>query len=73
MGPLKGKFIALEDIDFSVDDSVLPGWNQYLAFGDGSGLSDTPPLYYEEFYEGLPPSFDYPPPADERARHKMVT
>ncbi|KAG2298236.1 hypothetical protein Bca52824_034708 [Brassica carinata] len=34
--PSKGKGIDLGDIEFSVDDSVLPGWDSNLAYGDGS-------------------------------------
>ncbi|KAF3564838.1 hypothetical protein DY000_02013626 [Brassica cretica] len=33
----KGKDIDLGDMEFSVDDSMLPGWDPDLAFGDGSG------------------------------------
>ncbi|KAG2292703.1 hypothetical protein Bca52824_039372 [Brassica carinata] len=36
----KGKGIDLGDIDFSVDDSILPGWDPDLAYGDGSGTSE---------------------------------
>ncbi|KAF2617559.1 hypothetical protein F2Q68_00038985 [Brassica cretica] len=36
----KGKDIDLGDIEFSVDDSMLPGWDPDLAFGDGSGTSE---------------------------------
>uniref|UniRef100_A0A0D3D3Q0 Uncharacterized protein n=1 Tax=Brassica oleracea var. oleracea TaxID=109376 RepID=A0A0D3D3Q0_BRAOL len=35
----KGKDIDLGDIEFSVDDSMLPGWDPDLAFGDGGGTS----------------------------------
>ncbi|KAF2610448.1 hypothetical protein F2Q70_00012289 [Brassica cretica] len=36
----KGKGIDLGDIEFSVDDSILPGWDPDLAYGDGSGSSE---------------------------------
>ena len=31
----RGKDIDLGDIEFSVDDSMLPGWDPDLAYGDG--------------------------------------
>uniref|UniRef100_A0A0D3DMU3 Uncharacterized protein n=1 Tax=Brassica oleracea var. oleracea TaxID=109376 RepID=A0A0D3DMU3_BRAOL len=35
----KGKDIDLGDLEFSVDDCMLPGWDpNHLAFGDGSGF-----------------------------------
>uniref|UniRef100_A0A0D3BHJ1 Uncharacterized protein n=1 Tax=Brassica oleracea var. oleracea TaxID=109376 RepID=A0A0D3BHJ1_BRAOL len=36
----KGKGIDLGDIEFSVDDSILSGWDPDLAYGDGSGSSE---------------------------------
>uniref|UniRef100_A0A0D3E6T7 Uncharacterized protein n=1 Tax=Brassica oleracea var. oleracea TaxID=109376 RepID=A0A0D3E6T7_BRAOL len=36
----KGKDIDLGDIEFLVGDSMLPGWDPDLAFGDGSGTSE---------------------------------
>ncbi|KAG2304338.1 hypothetical protein Bca52824_032989 [Brassica carinata] len=33
--PSKGKGIDLGDIEFSVDNSVLPGWDPNLAYGNG--------------------------------------
>ncbi|KAG2283460.1 hypothetical protein Bca52824_054680 [Brassica carinata] len=33
----KGKDINLGDLEFSVEDCMLPGWDPDLAFGDGSG------------------------------------
>ncbi|KAF3514396.1 hypothetical protein F2Q69_00004603 [Brassica cretica] len=36
----KGKDIDLGDLEFSVDDCMLPGWDPNLAFGDGSGTSE---------------------------------
>ena len=35
----KGKGIDLGDIEFSIDDSILPGWDLDLAYSDGSGSS----------------------------------
>ncbi|CAH8298010.1 unnamed protein product [Eruca vesicaria subsp. sativa] len=51
---------------------MLPGWNPDLAFGDGNGSSEMPPLNFDEFFEGLLPSFDSLPPAEEWARPKVV-
>ncbi|KAG2250287.1 hypothetical protein Bca52824_080423 [Brassica carinata] len=34
----KEKDIDLGDLEFSVDDCMLLGWDPDLAFGDGSGL-----------------------------------
>ncbi|KAF2567719.1 hypothetical protein F2Q68_00025314 [Brassica cretica] len=36
----KGKDVDLGDIEFSMDDSILPGWDPDLAYGDGSGTSE---------------------------------
>ena len=33
----KGKDVDLGDIEFSMDDSMLPGWDPNLAYGNGSG------------------------------------
>uniref|UniRef100_A0A0D3E4I3 Uncharacterized protein n=1 Tax=Brassica oleracea var. oleracea TaxID=109376 RepID=A0A0D3E4I3_BRAOL len=41
----KGKDIDLGDLEFSVDDCMLPGWDPDLAFGDGSGTSEVPILF----------------------------
>ncbi|KAG5410869.1 hypothetical protein IGI04_007188 [Brassica rapa subsp. trilocularis] len=68
----KGKDINLGDIEFSVDDSMLPGWDPDLAYGDGSGTSEIPIPYFDDFFAGLPSSFDPPPPVDESARSRVV-
>ncbi|KAF3574955.1 hypothetical protein F2Q69_00058471 [Brassica cretica] len=36
----KGKDVDLGDIEFLMDDSMLPGWDPNLAYGDGSGSSE---------------------------------
>ncbi|KAF3596154.1 hypothetical protein DY000_02022039 [Brassica cretica] len=43
-----------------------------LAFGDGSGSSEAPLPDFDEFFVGLPSSFDPPPTLDELARSKVV-
>ncbi|KAG5374391.1 hypothetical protein IGI04_042308 [Brassica rapa subsp. trilocularis] len=68
----KGKDIDLGDIEFSMDDSMLPGWDPNLAYGDGSGSSEAPIPDFDDFFAGLPPGFDAPPPAKESARPKIV-
>ncbi|KAF2534273.1 hypothetical protein F2Q70_00029961 [Brassica cretica] len=69
---LKGKDIDLLDIDFSVDDSILPGWDPDLAYGDGSGTSEVPIPDLDDFFLGLPSSFDPPSSVDELGRSKVV-
>ncbi|KAF3607346.1 hypothetical protein DY000_02046878 [Brassica cretica] len=68
----KGNGIDLGDIEFSVDDSILPGWDPDLAFGDGSGSSEAPILDFDDFFAGLPSSFDPPPSVAETGRSKVV-
>ncbi|KAF2559137.1 hypothetical protein F2Q68_00016755 [Brassica cretica] len=68
----KGKDIDLGDIDFSVDDSILPRWDPDLAYGDGSGTSEVPIPDFDDFFAGLPPSFDPPSSVDELGRSKVV-
>ncbi|KAF2562706.1 hypothetical protein F2Q70_00014840 [Brassica cretica] len=68
----KGKDIDLGNIEFSMDDSMLPGWDPNLAYGDGSGSSEVPIPDFDDFFAGLPPGFDAPPPAKESARPKVV-
>uniref|UniRef100_A0A0D3E9G5 Uncharacterized protein n=1 Tax=Brassica oleracea var. oleracea TaxID=109376 RepID=A0A0D3E9G5_BRAOL len=68
---LKGKDIDLDDIDFSVDDSILPGWDPDLAYGDGSGTSEAPIPDFDDFFAGLPSSFDPPSSVDELGRSKF--
>ncbi|CDY15307.1 BnaC06g07930D [Brassica napus] len=64
----KGKGIDLDGIEFSADDSTLPGWDPDLDFGDGSGSSEVPLPDFDEFFVGLPSSFNPPPTLDELAR-----
>ena len=68
----RGKDIDLGDIEFSVDDSMLPGWDPDLAYGDGSGTSEIPILDFDDFFSGLPSSFDPSPPVDESGRSRVV-
>ncbi|KAF2574023.1 hypothetical protein F2Q70_00002709 [Brassica cretica] len=68
----KGKDIALGDIKFSVDDSILSGWDLDLAYGDGSGTSEVPIPDFDDFFAGLPSGFDTPPPVDKSGRPKVV-
>ncbi|KAF2590719.1 hypothetical protein F2Q70_00039372 [Brassica cretica] len=70
--PSKGKGIDLGDIEFSVDDSILPGWDLDLAYGDGSGSSEVPIPDFDEFFAGLPSSFDPPLSVDKLGRSKVV-
>uniref|UniRef100_A0A0D3D3G3 Uncharacterized protein n=1 Tax=Brassica oleracea var. oleracea TaxID=109376 RepID=A0A0D3D3G3_BRAOL len=59
-------------IEFSMDDSMLPGWDPNLAYGDGSGSSDVPIPDFDDFFADLPPGFDAPPPTKESARPRVV-
>ncbi|KAF3574397.1 hypothetical protein F2Q69_00059796 [Brassica cretica] len=68
----KDKGIDLGDIEFTVDDSILPGWDPDLAYGDGSGSSEVPIPDFDEFLVGLPSSFDPPSSKDELGRSKVV-
>ncbi|KAF3603334.1 hypothetical protein F2Q69_00035035 [Brassica cretica] len=68
----KGKGINLGDIDFSVDDSILPGWDPDLAYGDGSGLSEVPIPDFDDFFAGLPSSFNPPSSVDELGRSRII-
>ena len=68
----KGKGIDLDVIEFSADDSTLLGWDPDLAFGDGIGSSEVPLPEFDDFFVGLPSSFDTPPTLDELARSKVV-
>ncbi|KAF2619671.1 hypothetical protein F2Q68_00039902 [Brassica cretica] len=68
----KGKGIDLGDLEFSVDDSILPGWDPDLAYGDGSGSSEVPFLDFDDIFAGLPSSFDPPSSVDELGRSKVV-
>ncbi|KAL0649341.1 hypothetical protein Bca4012_092032 [Brassica carinata] len=68
----KGKDIDLGDLEFSVDDCMLPGWDPDLAFGDGSGTSEVPIPDIDDFFAGLPSGFDAPPSTNESGRPKVV-
>uniref|UniRef100_A0A0D2ZY37 Uncharacterized protein n=1 Tax=Brassica oleracea var. oleracea TaxID=109376 RepID=A0A0D2ZY37_BRAOL len=68
----KGKDIDLGDLEFSVDDCMLPGWDPVLAFGDGSGTSEVPIQDFDDFFAGLPSGFDAPPAMSESGRPKVV-
>ncbi|KAF3582482.1 hypothetical protein DY000_02033094 [Brassica cretica] len=68
----EGKDIDLGDLEFSVDDCMLPGWDPDLAFGDGSGTSEVPILDFDDFFAGLPSGFDAPPATNESGRPKVV-
>ncbi|KAL0771705.1 hypothetical protein Bca101_036856 [Brassica carinata] len=68
----KGKDGYLGDIEFSMDDSILPGWDPDLAYGDGSGTSEVPIPDFDDFFAGLPASFDPPSSVDELGRSKVV-
>ncbi|KAF2621029.1 hypothetical protein F2Q68_00038724 [Brassica cretica] len=68
----KGKDIDLGDIEFSMDDSILPGWDPDLAYGDGSGTSEVPIPDFDDFFAGLPASFNPPLSVDELGRSKVV-
>uniref|UniRef100_A0A0D3BXY8 Uncharacterized protein n=1 Tax=Brassica oleracea var. oleracea TaxID=109376 RepID=A0A0D3BXY8_BRAOL len=72
LSSLKGKDINLGDIEFSVDDSMLPGWDPDLAYGDGSGTSEIPITDFDDFFAGLPSCFDPSPPVDESGRSRVV-
>ncbi|KAG2255589.1 hypothetical protein Bca52824_074883 [Brassica carinata] len=49
----KGKGIDLGDLEFSVDDSILPGWDPDLAYGDGSGSSEVPFPDFDDIFAGI--------------------
>ncbi|KAF2596045.1 hypothetical protein F2Q68_00008730 [Brassica cretica] len=68
----KGKDIDLGELEFSVDDCMLPGWDPKLSFGDGSGASEVPIPYFDDFFAGLPSGFDAPPATSESGRPKVV-
>ncbi|KAJ4876039.1 hypothetical protein Rs2_41057 [Raphanus sativus] len=57
--PQRNKDIEVEDHDFPVDDSPLPGWDPSLGFGDGSGSSDAQIPNFDDFFSGL---LDHPVP-----------
>ncbi|KAF3486191.1 hypothetical protein F2Q69_00053075 [Brassica cretica] len=68
----KGKDIDLGDLEFSVDDCMLPGWDPDLAFGDGSGTSEVLIPDFDDFFAGLLSGFDAPPATNESGRPKVV-
>ncbi|KAF3597779.1 hypothetical protein DY000_02020437 [Brassica cretica] len=68
----KGKGIDHRGVEFSVDDSILPEWDPDLAYGDGSGSSEVPIPDFDDFFAGLPSSFDPPPSVVETGRSKVV-
>uniref|UniRef100_A0A0D2ZWS1 Uncharacterized protein n=1 Tax=Brassica oleracea var. oleracea TaxID=109376 RepID=A0A0D2ZWS1_BRAOL len=68
----KGKDIDLGDLEFSVDDCMLPGWDPNLVFGDGSGTSEVPIPDFDDFFAGLPSGFDSPPTTSESGSPKVI-
>ncbi|KAF3499465.1 hypothetical protein F2Q69_00040691 [Brassica cretica] len=68
----KGKDIDLGDLEFSVDDCMLLGWDPNLAFGDGSGTSEVSIPDFDDFFAGLPSGFDAPQATSESGRPKVV-
>uniref|UniRef100_A0A0D3BTE2 Uncharacterized protein n=1 Tax=Brassica oleracea var. oleracea TaxID=109376 RepID=A0A0D3BTE2_BRAOL len=49
----KGKDVDLGNIEFSMDDSILPGWDPDITYGDGSGTSEVPIPDIDDFFAGL--------------------
>uniref|UniRef100_A0A0D3E8X4 Uncharacterized protein n=1 Tax=Brassica oleracea var. oleracea TaxID=109376 RepID=A0A0D3E8X4_BRAOL len=68
----KGKDIDFGDLEFSVDDCMLPRWDPNLAFGDGSGTSEVPIPDFDDFFAGLPLGFDAPQATNKSGRPKVV-
>ncbi|KAG2255571.1 hypothetical protein Bca52824_074865 [Brassica carinata] len=68
----KGKDIDLGDLEFSVDDCMLPGWDPNLVFGDGTGTSEVPISDFDDFFAGLPSGFDAPQATSESGRPRVV-
>uniref|UniRef100_A0A0D3DLE7 Uncharacterized protein n=1 Tax=Brassica oleracea var. oleracea TaxID=109376 RepID=A0A0D3DLE7_BRAOL len=68
----KGKYIDLGDLEFSVDDCMLPGWDPNLVFGDGTGTSEVPISDFDDFFAGLPSGFDAPQATSESGRPRVV-
>ncbi|KAF2542115.1 hypothetical protein F2Q68_00031176 [Brassica cretica] len=57
--PFPEDMIEMRDL-LRNDDSILPGWDPDLAYGDGSGSRDVSIPDFDEFFAGLPSSFDPP-------------
>ena len=55
-----------------MDDSILPGWDPDISYGDGSSTSEVPIPDFDDFFAGLPASFDPPSSVDELGRSKVV-
>ncbi|KAF3499463.1 hypothetical protein F2Q69_00040693 [Brassica cretica] len=68
----KGKDIDLGNLEFSVDDCMLPGWDLNLAFGNGSGTSEVPILDFDDFFAGLLSGFDAPQATSSSGSPKVV-
>ena len=68
----KGKDIDLGDIEFFMDDSILPGWDPELAYSNRSGTSEVPIADFDDFFASLPSGFDAPPPMNESGRPKVI-
>uniref|UniRef100_A0A0D3B713 Uncharacterized protein n=1 Tax=Brassica oleracea var. oleracea TaxID=109376 RepID=A0A0D3B713_BRAOL len=68
----KGIDIDLGDLEFLVDDCMLPGWDPDLAFGDGSGTSEVPIPDFDDFFAGLPSGFDASLATNESGRPKLI-
>ncbi|KAF2609213.1 hypothetical protein F2Q68_00044265 [Brassica cretica] len=75
------RVIVEEDVDSESDghahrnaptEEVNTRWDPDLAFGDGSGSSEVPLPDFDEFFVGLPSSFNPPPTLDELVRSKVV-
>ena len=66
----KGKDIDLGDIEFSVDDYILLGWDSDLAYGDGSGTSEVPIPDFADFFTVYPRVLILPRPWTNREGRK---
>ncbi|KAF3581356.1 hypothetical protein DY000_02031094 [Brassica cretica] len=78
---LAPRVIVEEDVDSESDgpahrnapaEEVNTRLSKDLAFGDGSGSSEVPLPDFDDFFVGLPSSFDPPPTLDELVRSKVV-
>ncbi|KAF3529158.1 hypothetical protein DY000_02039637 [Brassica cretica] len=68
----KGKDIDLGDLEFSVDECMLPGWDPNLSFGGGSGTSEVPIPDFDDFFAGIPSGLDAPQATSESGRPRVV-